>query len=192
MGALPRLFLIQLMGAHLSEAFGYFMADSIFGAGDWGNVFSYFPDDPGFVGVLRMVLLIVGSAGIVGLFFILNYMSYYFIEDPSDKKQRISVASKLHLTMLILGVITHFATWANNPSVQAGRVSITVSVFGIFMWIPFFWGFMFTGVMKVLPPKKTRFLYMLPKKPNWVLFAAGVILILIDIFVFGPGIFLTT
>ena len=56
------------------------------------------------------------------------------------------------------------------------------------MWISFFRGFMFTGVMNLLPPKESRFLYPLPAKPNWFLLAAAVILILVDIFLFGPGI----
>ena len=34
------------------------------------------------------------------------------------------------------------------------------------MWIPFFRGFMFKGVMNVLPPKESRFLYPLPARPN--------------------------
>ena len=42
--------------------------------------------------------------------------------------------------------------------------------------------------MKVNQPKESRFLYDLPKKPNFVLIAVGIILMAIDIFVFGPGI----
>ncbi len=184
-----RLFLTQLMGAHLTESFGYFMIDGIFGAGDWGNVFSYFTDAPGLVSALRIVLSVVGIGGTVSLFFILNHMSYYFIEDPNDKAQRMDVAVRLYLMMLIVGVITHFATWAQNPGVRSGATSFAFSCLTVLMWIPFFWGFMFTGVMKVCPPKKSRFLYKLPEKPNYILLAAGVILILVDIFVFGPGIF---
>ena len=59
----------------------------------------------------------------------------------------------------------------------------------ICMWIPFFWGFMFTGVMKVKQPKESRFLYKIPEKPNFVLISAGIVLMAIDIFVFGPGIY---
>lgn len=189
MGATLRLFLIQLMGAHLTESFGYFMIDGIFGAGDWGEVFSYFPEAPGFISILKIVLSVVGCSGIMGLFFLLNYMSYYFIEDSSDKKQKLYVATRLHLSMLIVGVITHFATWAQNPGVRRGSTSFAFSVLTVLMWIPFFWAFMFTGVMNVLPPKKSRFLYKLPEKPNWLLFIFGIILILIDIFLFGPGIY---
>ena len=56
------------------------------------------------------------------------------------------------------------------------------------MWIPFFRGFMLTGVMNLLPPKESRFLYPLPARPNRLLPAAAVILIPADIFLFGPGI----
>lgn len=143
----------------------------------------------GLVSALRIVLSVVGIGGTVSLFFILNHMSYYFIEDPNDKAQRMGVAVRLYLMMLIVGVITHFATWAQNPGVRSGATSFAFSCLTVLIWIPFFWGFMFTGVMKVCPPKKSRFLYKLPEKPNYILLAAGVILILVDIFVFGPGIF---
>ena len=59
------------------------------------------------------------------------------------------------------------------------------------MWISFFRGFMFTGVMNLLPPKESRFLYPLPARPNRLLPAAAVILILADICLFGPGICFT-
>ena len=139
LGSMTRLFLTQLMGAHLTEGFGYFMIDGIFGAGDWGNVFSYFTDAPEFVSVLRIVLSVVGIGGTVCLFFILNHMSYYFIEDPEDKGQRMGVAIRLHLVMLITGVITHFATWAQNPGVKSGATSFAFSCLTVLMWIPFFW-----------------------------------------------------
>jgi hypothetical protein len=55
------------------------------------------------------------------------------------------------------------------------------------MWIPFFWAFMYTGYL-VRPPKSGRFLYHLPRKANYVLFFISLILVLIEIFVLGPGI----
>lgn len=42
MGPVMRVFMIQLMGAQLSEGIGYFMIGGFFGAGDWGNVFHVF------------------------------------------------------------------------------------------------------------------------------------------------------
>ena len=188
MGPTVRVFLIQLMGAHLTTGFGYFMFGGLFGIGDWGLVFNSLTDQPGLVSTLRIVLAVVGCLGILGLFFLLNYMSYYFIEDMTNRKERLAVGFKLHLLMLIIGFAVGMITTALSPAKSSGELSLALGALYNMMWIPFFWGFMFTGVMNVLPPKKSRFLYKLPPKPNWILFAIAVILILVDIFVFGPGI----
>lgn len=185
-GPLMKIFLIQLMGAQFSEGIGYFLIGGLFGVGDWGTVFQYFPDDPGFVVAMRIVLSVVGSIGIVALFFLLSYTSYYFIKDSENLAERNSVGFKLHLVVLIIGYVVGMTVTALSPSEE---LNLGLGFLYNMAWIPFFWGFMFTGVMKVLPPKESRFLYTIPEKPNWILFAAGVVLILIDIFVFGPGIF---
>ena len=179
-----RVFITQLMGAQLTAAFGYFALDALFGAGDWGNVFINLADCPGLVSVLRIILGILGIGGLVFLFFILNHMSYYFIEDQTDQKQRMHVALNLHLVMFILSVILYTASTMLNPRIN----NPMTLVIGFCMWIPFFWGFMFTGVMKVLPPKMSRFLYPLPEKPNWILLTISVVLTLAYIIVFGPGV----
>ena len=188
MGPTLRVFLIQLMGAQLSEGIGYFMIGGLFGAGDWGTVFSFFPDDKGFVTVLRIVLSLVGGLGVVGIFFLLNHTSYYFIKDANNLQERNSVGFKLHLTVLIIGFIVGMTISAISPFEE---LSLLIGFLYNMVWITFFWGFMFTGVMKVLPPNSSRYLYSLPKKPNYILLALGVVLILIDIFVFGPGLFFT-
>jgi hypothetical protein len=189
MGPMLRVFLIQLMGAQISQGFGYFMIGGFFGVGDWGNVFNVLTDQPGLVTVFRITLSIIGSAGIVALFFILNHMSYYFIKDSENKKERMHVAARLHLPMFIIGVVVGTVVWAMSPVVKSGELSFGIGLFFDLMWVPFFWGFMFTGVMKTLPPKESRFLYPLPAEPHHFLLAAGIVLILVDIFVFGPGIF---
>ena len=189
MGPALRLFFTQLMGAQFCQGFGYFLIGGFFAAGDWGQVFSYFTDDPGFVSSLRIILSVIGSAGVVMTFFLLNHMSYYFIEDPSDKKEKKSVAFKLHLLMFIIGTAIGVPITLIGPHYASGGLSVGMVILFNFMWIPFFWGFMFTGIMKVMQPVESRFLYKLPEKPDWVLFASGMILMLIDIFVFGPGLF---
>lgn len=185
MGPTVRLFLTQLMGSHLSCGIGYFMIGGMFAAGDWGNVFSYFTDDETFVIVLRIILAILGSIGIVFLFFLLNHLSYYFIEDATNKKEKLSVAFKLHIIMLIVGFVVGMITTALSPS---DELNLGLGALYNMMWIPFFWGFMFTGVMNVLPPKKSRFQYKLPSKLNVALLIIGLALILFDIIVLGPGI----
>ena len=183
-----RLFLTQLMGAHLSMGVGYFMIGGFFGAGDWGNVFAHMAGAPGLVTALRIILSIIGGLGIVVVFFILNHMSYYFIKDSTDKSEKLGVAFKLHLLMLIIGYPVGIAVTILSPAMKSGTLNLGLGLLYNMMWVPFFWGFMFTGVMNVLPPKNSRFLYRLPEKPNYVLLAVGIILILIDIFIFGPGI----
>ncbi len=186
MGPTMRVFLIQLMGAHLSCGIGYFMIGGFFAAGDWGNVFAYFPDDEGFITVMRIILSIVGSIGIVALFFLLNYLSYYFIEDATDKKTKLRVGLKLHLVVLIVGYAVGLTITALSP--MGEELNMLLGLLYNMMWIPFFWGFMFTGVMNVLPPKVSRFKYNLPVKPNYILWIVAVVLILVDICVFGPGL----
>ena len=188
MGPNLRAFMIQLTGAQLSCGFGYFMIGGLFGAGDWGNVYSYLEDMPGLITALRVILSILGCLGVVLIFFMLNYMSYYFIEDNAGKSEKIGVAAKLYLTMLIFGFVVGMAVTALSPANQSGDLNLGLGALYNMMWITFFWGFMFTGVMKVFPPKKSRFLYKLPAKPNWILLILALVLIAVDIFVFGPGI----
>ena len=182
-----RVFLVQLMGAQMVQGIGYFMLGGFFGVGDWGNVFASFAGDPGFATTLQIILAILGAAGVVGIFFILNYMSYYFIKDKDDKIERRNVAFKLHMSMLILGVIIGLICSAISPMNTTGELNLGLGLLFNMMWIPFFWAFMFTWVM-VRPPKKSRFLYHLPEKLNTPLLVVGIILIAIDIFWFGPGI----
>ncbi len=185
---MARLLMTQLMGAQAVQGVGYFMIGGLFGAGDWGNVYRALADWPGLVSALRIGLSVLGVAGILGLFFFLNYLSYYFIEDKDSKAERMHVAVGLHLLPLIVGFSLGMICSFMSPMAGTGALSIGESVLFSFMWIPFFWGFMFTGVMKTFPPKTSRFLYRLPEKPDWVLLCVAVILILIDIVIFAPGI----
>ena len=187
MGSLTRVFLTQLMGAQFVQGVGYFLIGGLFGAGDWGNVYAQLTEYPGLITFLRIGLSVAGAAGIVALFFILNYMSYYFIENKDDKQERRFVAFRLHLLVLIIGFAVGMICTALSPMTKTGELSNGLGFLYNMMWIPFFWGFMFTGFM-VKPPKKGRFLYLLPRKGNYVLAAISVILVLVEIFVLGPGI----
>lgn len=184
MGAMMRMFLTQLMGAHLATGFGYFFIDPLTLLGDWGNVFSTFPGNPTLVLTMRGVLFLIGSAGIVFTFFALNYMSYYFVADPADKQQRLYVATRLHLVMLIVATIIGCIGGIVSPASGGSYFAV---IFANMEWIVFFWAFMFTWVM-VKHPRKSRYLYVLPQKPAWLLLGLSVVLILIDLIILGPGI----
>ena len=119
--------------------------------------------------------------------FLLNYFTYDFVKDPSDKKERTAVAAKLHLSMFIVCVALNFITSIPSPALADGYLTWGFIALFALMWIPFFWGFMFTSVM-VKPPKQSRFRSSLPGKPNIVLLIIGVALLVFDLVVLGPGI----
>ena len=187
MGPLTRVFLTQLMGAQMVQGVGYFLIGGLFGAGDWGNVYAQLPEYPGLVMFLRIFLSILGSAGIVALFFILNHMSYYFIEDKDDKKERFYVSFRLHLVVLICGFTIGMICTAVSPALKSGELTILLGALYNMMWIPFFWAFMYTAYL-VKPPKEGRFLYHLPVEPHYGLVAVSILLVLFEIVVLGPGI----
>ena len=187
MGSLTRVFMTQLMGAQFVQGIGYFLIGGLFGVGDWGNVYANLTEYPGLVAFLRITLSIVGAVGIVALFFILNHFSYCFIQNKGDKGERRYVAFRLHLLLLIIGFALGMICTALSPMMKTGELSIGLGFLFNLMWIPFFWAFMYTGYL-VKPPKSGRFLYHLPRKANYVLFFISVILVLIEIFVLGPGI----
>ena len=188
MRPMMRVFFIQYMGAQMSQGIGYFMIGGFFAAGDWGGVFSCFSDSPGTVTAMRIILSVIGGGGIVAEMFLLNHFSYEFIEDHSDKKERMYAASRLHLAMFVTCAVIGPLAMLKSPAMETGELDWVFVFLTGFMWIPFLWGFLFTGVMYVLPPKVSRFEFKLPEKANYIALGFGIFLILIDIFVFGPGI----
>ncbi|MBR0415335.1 MAG: hypothetical protein IJI67_09745 [Clostridia bacterium] len=184
---LPRLFLTQLMGGQLVQGIGYFMIGGLFGAGDWGGVYAYLNDVPGVRTGLQIALSVIGCGGVVAIFFMLNHLSYYFIEDSSDKKQRRTVGFQLHMTVFIVGFIVGLICSALSPMNATGELNFGLGLLYNCMWIPFFWGFMFTGFM-VKPPKQSRFTGKLDADRHIGLWVVSIALILVDICIFGPGI----
>ena len=190
MGPMMRIFLIQYMGMHMCEGFGYFMIGGMFGGfGDWGNVLSAFADQPGTVTALRVTLSVIGSAGIVFSFFAMNYMSYYFIENNQDRKERFYVGLRLYLVPFIVTTVFSVIVDMNSRLYKLGYGAANpgFTILTKFMMISFFWAFMFTWVM-VKPPKESRFLYHLVKEPKYVMWAVTAVLLAIDLFVLAPGI----
>ena len=188
MGPKLRVFLIQYFAMQMCIGFGYFMVNGLFGAfGDWGNVFGLFPDST--VVIMRIILGTLGCAGILFTMFALNYMSYYFIKKVDDKKERFHVGLGLYLLPFIASSVFAVIVDMNSILMREGYFESNpfFSIAVRFMFIPLFWGFMFTWVM-VKHPKESRFIYNLPSDPQYILWGITVILMLIDLFVLAPGI----
>ena len=169
MGPTMRIFLTQWMGMHMCMGFGYMMIGGFFrGFGDWGQVCQYF--EPGSVVVMRIILATVGSIGSVFTFFALNYMSYYFIEDPGNRKERFHVALRLHLIPFFVSSIFGVIVDLNSKLIREGYADANPGflITCRFMLLGFFWAFFFTWVM-VKPPKQTRFLYFLTREPKFIM-----------------------
>ena len=189
MPSMLRLFLTQLMGGQLLEGFGYFLIGA-FSVGDWGNVFSLFSDNPGTVTAMRIILGVIGAASAVVILYIATYMTYYFVEDPSNKSERKAVSLRINLTLFLISYIVGGLATMNLPLVRSGEMSYWMFLFFNSMWFIYLVAFFYAwhGIM-VKPPKETRLRCNLPKEPHPAIWILALILIIIDIFVFGPGIF---
>lgn len=179
-----RLFLTQLMGGQLLEGIGYFLIGGLFATGDYNVVFSYFPDNPGFVTGMRIFLSAIGIVGAFVMLYILTYMTYTFVEDPSDKSERKYVSTRLNLCFLLTVIVVILSL----AIVAGGNI---MTIFYNSMWllylVAFFYGW--HGIM-AKPPKESKFRCSIPTEAHPVVWGIAVVLILIDIFVFGPGIHL--
>lgn len=182
MPSMLRLFLTQLMGGQLMEGFGYFLIGGLFAIGDYNVVFSYFPESPGFVTGMRIFLSAVGIISAFVILYILTYMTYSFVEDPTDKAERKYVSLRLNLCLFLTVIGAVFCL----TLVVGGDV---MTIFYNSMWflylVAFFYGW--HGIM-VKPPKESKFRCIIPKEAHPAIWGIAVVLTLINIFILGPGI----
>ena len=186
-----RLFLTQLAFGQLLEGFGYFLIGGLFATGDWGNVFSYFDKSPGTVTVMRIILSVIGVVSSFILLYLMTYIPYDFIEDPSDKTQRRNVAVRVNLTLGLTGVIVGFLGDLQIPEVRNGWLPLWLFLLYKLMWVLVLVAFFYVwGGIMAKPPAESRQKCAIPADPHPVLWGIALVLILIDIFIFGPGIYL--
>jgi hypothetical protein len=185
-----RLFLTQLMGGQLLEGFGYFLIGGYFQAGDWGNVFSYF-DSPGTIAVMRIILAVIGTVSPVLILYISINMTYYFIQNPSDKAERKRVSAGINLILFLASYIVGGLACINLPEVRNGELPYWLFLIYNGMWFLYLVTFFYAwGGIMVKPPTESVFRCSLPKKPYPIIWGLAIVLTLIDIFVFGPGVYL--
>lgn len=189
---LLRLFLTQLMAGQLLEGFGYFLIGGYFKTGDWGNVISYCDDIPGCEMGLRIVLAAIGTVSSFFILYFLTAFTYHFVEDPSDKADRRRASVRLNLTFTLAGVIIGSLCDLRIPEVVNGDLPYWLFMlykltFGLSL-VAFFYAW--AGIM-AKPPKESKLKSRIPTEPYPLVWIAALVLALIDIIWFAPGVYLT-
>ncbi len=176
--AMPALFWMYFAAYNLFMGFGYLFVDPLFyrpgndQVGDWQKVIQIL----GGSWAIRLPLLLIGAAGVLGGFFWLARSALRFAGDAGDKAERVRVALPLLLApYLVINVLfTILAVW--HP--LGGQGLFVVAFQYWFGYAGFFWGFFLAAywldVHKPLPNP-----IVLPGQPRpvwWIV--AGLTLLL--------------
>lgn len=192
LGPLSRPLVLLTTMMHLSMGFGYFLRDGILyqpGAdnlGDWAKVLENFNGSI----VLRIAMLVVGSLGILFVFYIAWRQAYHFISDNNDKKERNSVASALYLFPYLCNAVVFTLVEMRGPVAREnmGDFLIISPLINFFGMIGFFWGYMFVAHM-VKPRKDNVYYFSLCAEKKIVLWVIAAAVLLFDAFILCPGIY---
>ena len=194
LGPLSRPLVLMTTLMHYIMGFGYFLRDFFLydpdpapdvEQGDWAKVLENFNGNI----VLRIAMLVVGSLGVLFVFYIAWRQAYHFISDNNDKKERSRVVSALYLFPYLCNAVVLTLVELRGPVARASMESFLIisPIINIFGMIGFFWGYMF--VAHIVKPRKDNVYYFSicdEKKP--VLWIAAIAVILFDAFVLCPGI----
>ena len=195
LGPLSRPLVLMTTMMHFSMGFGYFLRDAFMydpdhdpniEQGDWCKVLENFNGSI----ALRIGMLVVGSIGILLVFYIAYRQAFHFISDNNDKKERGKVVSAIYLFPYLFNAVVFTLVELRGPVARQSMASFLVisPIINIFGMIAFFWGYMFVAHM--VKPRKDNVYYFSPcaeKKP--VLWIAAVAVILFDAFILCPGIY---
>lgn len=189
---LSRAFTLMLTMSQLSMGFGYFLRDGISyspnnGMGDWSKVLDRFDGSI----ALRVGMLVVGSAGILFVFYLAYREAFHFIRDNNGKAERRLTASALYLYPFILSAVVLTLLGLLSPLTgEIGTVNALIfgAITNIFGMITFFWGYMFVAVM-VKPRKENVYYFSLCSQRKLVLWIIAAALLVFDVFVLCPGIY---
>ena len=195
LGPLSRPLVLMTTIMHYSMGFGYFLRDFFLydpdpapnvEQGDWAKVLENFNGNI----VLRIAMLIVGSLGILFVFYIAWRQAYHFISNNNDKKERNRVASALYLFPYLCSAVVFTLVELRGPVARASTESFLIisPIINIFGMIGFFWGYMFVAHM-VKPRKDNVYYFSICDEKKPVLWIAAVAVILFDAFVLCPGIY---
>lgn len=191
LGPLSRPLVLMTTMMHFSMGFGYFLRDGILyqpgsdNLGDWAKVLENFNGNI----VLRIAMLVVGSLGILFVFYIAWRQAYHFISDNNDKKERNRVAMAIYLIPYLVNAVVFTLVELRGPIANENMADFLIinPIINIFGMIGFFWGYMFVAHM--VKPRKDNVYYFSPcaaKQP--VLWIVALAVVAFDVFVLCPGI----
>ena len=192
LGPLSRPFVLLWTMMQLSMGFGYFLRDGIAynpgpdNLGDWAKVLENFNGNL----ALRIGMLVVGSLGILFVFFIAYRQAFHFISDNNDKKERNRVASALYLFPYLCNAVVFTLTELNSPVAKQSMAAFLVicPIINVFGMIGFFWGYMFVAHM-VKPRKDNVYYFSICSQKKVALWIVALAVIAFDAFVLCPGIY---
>ena len=192
LGSVCRPLVLLTMLMHFSMGFGYFLRDGILynpgpdNLGDWAKVLENFDGNI----FLRIGMLVIGSLGILFVFYLAWRQAYHFISDNNDKKERNKVASALYLFPYLCNAVVFTLVELNSPVAKAdiGAFLVISPIINVFGMIGFFWGYMFVAHI-VKPRRDNVFYFPLCSEKKIVLWIVALALILLDAFVLCPGIY---
>ena len=191
LGPLSRALVLMMTIMHFSMGFGYFLRDGIAyspdsNLGDWAKVLANFNGSL----ALRIGMLVVGSLGILFVFYIAYRQAFHFIKDNNDKKERNRVASAIYLFPYLCNAVVFTLVELRGPVAQESMAAFLVisPIINVFGMIGFFWGYMFVAHM--VKPRKDNVYYFSPcaerKIALWIIALAA---LAFDAFVLCPGIY---
>ena len=194
LGPLSRPLVLMTTLMHYSMGFGYFLRDFFLydpdpapdvEQGDWAKVLENFNGNI----VLRIAMLVVGSLGVLFVFYIAWRQAYHFISDNNDKKERSRVASALYLFPYLCNAVVFTLVELRGPVARASMESFLIisPIINIFGMIGFFWGYMFVAHM-VKPRKDNVYYFSICDEKKIILWVIALAVIAFDAFVLCPGI----
>lgn len=186
MSAMTNQFLLQLGGFNLFMGFGYFMFDGMFycadAAGDWKTIIRMYDGSI----VLRVLLVIIGTGGLIFSYFWLARNIMVFVEQKTSEDNRAEAALPiLMLPYIFYGILYLVLSIWHPLKFPVGTIIIFFQF--IFGFSGFFWAY-FLSVYWLTPKKyDSRYSYLKDKISfGWA--TVAVILLTFQIVVLLPTI----
>ncbi len=185
-GVLWRQFFLQAAGYNFLMGFGYFLFDSLFYSpdipGDWRSVITMLDGSV----ALRVVLMIIGTAGMLFAFFWLARSVLVFVTDKNSTESRFAAAFPvLMVPYIAFGIIYSILSIWHPVGFPDGLI-ITVLQFG-FGFSGLLWAF-FLAVYWLKPKEDINFGGELPRKISKGWLISALVIFLIEVFIMLPTI----